>query len=304
MFPVQRAVTLELEKLHTSVILRYDIGRIAWYLYKTRNYAGQPLALKRFTLDARALARIEGKLRDGGILKDLPGISEKSAYGLVGSNLSDRNAIICSIDPFCYLSHLSAMEFHGLTDRMPEQIYVSTPPGREWTAFAEERMVRDLADDIEAYRLAGLPPLWRTSVAKIGQRHVHRYASIHRGAFRTVKGSPIRVATIGRTFLDMLREPGLCGGIAHVIHVFRDHAASHQRLIFDELDQHGADIDKVRAGYILDEVCRIRDSRIDAWVAFAARGGSRKLDASADYDPKFSERWMLSINVALPEGWT
>lgn len=299
--PVARALASELGSLGAPIVLRYDIARIAWRLYRAGDYEGKMLGIKRDVLDTRAFSRIENGLLDSGVLKPLPGVPERSAFELIGGNTTDRNVIVCSIDPFCYLSHLSAMEFHGLTDRMPEQVYVSTPAGKEWTVFAEERMTRDLGDDRAAFGESGLPQLRRTAITKIGQRPVHRYASIHRGAFRIIKGSPVRVATIGRTFLDMLREPGLCGGIAHVLQVFKEHAAASRRLIFDELDQHGGSIDKVRAGFILEEFCRIRDPRIDAWVAFAARGGSRKLDPSADYEPRFSERWMLSINSAIPE---
>ena len=298
LFPVPGALAIELGKLGMPVVLRYDIARITWHLYKMRTYEGRPLAIKLEMLDSRAFARVEKALHNNGILKLLPGISEQAAYGLIGGNLSDHHAVICSIDPFCYLSHLSAMEFHGLTDRLPEQIYVSTPASSEWTAFAAERMAKDLGEDWAAYHASGLPLLGRTSVSKLGKRPVHRYASIHLGAFRLIKDSPIRVATLGRTFLDMLREPGLCGGLAHVLQVFKAHAAASKRLIFDELDQHGTKIDKVRAGFILEDICQLRDPRIDAWVAFAARGGSRKLDASADYEPTFSERWMLSINTA------
>ncbi len=296
-FPISRALAIELGKLGTPVVLRYDIARITWNLYKMRTYEGQPLAIKLDALDKRAFSRIEKTLQNNGILKTLPGVSEQAAHGLIGGNLNDHNAVICSIDPFCYLSHLSAMEFHGLTDRLPEQIYVSTPAGTEWKTFAGERMEKDLGDDWDIYSDSGLPQLERTTVTKLGKRPLHRYASIHHGAFRILKDSPVRVATLGRTFLDMLREPGLCGGLAHVLQVFKEHAAINKRLIFDELDQHGLKIDKVRAGFILEEICNLRDPRIEAWVDFAARGGSRKLDATADYEPKFSERWMLSINT-------
>jgi predicted transcriptional regulator of viral defense system len=288
---------LELGKLASPVVLRYDIGRIGWSQYKAHSYEGLPLPGQRETLDTRAFLRIERELIENGVLSPIPGLPERSAYTLIGAGAPDRNAIICSIDPFCYLSHLSAMEFHGLTDRMPEQIYVSSPPGKSWMGFAEERMRRDLGEDLDAYRVARLPRLQRSAVAKIAQRPVHRYSSAHQGAYRAIKGSSIRVATIGRTFLDMLRESDLCGGISHVIGVFREHAASNRRLIFDEFDQHGGPIDKVRCGYILEELCSIRDPRIDSWVAFAARGGSRRLDPSSDYEPRFSERWMISINV-------
>ena len=121
-FPVTGALVVELGKMGSPVVLRYDIARIAWHLYKSRVYEGKPLAIKLDELDTRAFFRIEMKMKSNGILRSLPGVSEQAAYGLIGGNLNDHNAVICSIDPFCYLSHLSAMEFHGLTDRLPEQI--------------------------------------------------------------------------------------------------------------------------------------------------------------------------------------
>ena len=95
----------------------------------------------------------------------------------------------------------------------------------------------------------------------------------------------------------MLREPTLCGGMQHVIDVYNQYAKQYFRLIVDELDSHGNGIEKVRAGYILEEHCKIHDPRIDTWHKFAQRGGSRKLDPTGEYSETFSERWSLSLNL-------
>jgi predicted transcriptional regulator of viral defense system len=160
-------------------------------------------------------------------------------------------------------------------------------------------MNKDLGPEFEAYMSAGLPMLQRTTITKLAGRPVHLVTSLHLGAFKHIKDQHIRVSTPGRTFLDMLHEPTLCGGISHVLSVFKEHASVNKRLILDEIDQHGKGIDKVRAGFIFEEICKITDPRIDAWTAHAQRGGSRKLDAGADYSPTFSERWALSINVPI-----
>lgn len=302
--PVVQALAAELEKLRAPVLLRYDLARLSWALYRAGTHSGQPLNIRRDRLDMRAFRRLENAVLNSGLLKQAPGFPELSVYATFGANLNDHQAVLCAVDPFCYLSHLSAMEFHGLTDRMPEQLYATSPAGKQWTASAADRMQKDLGGDFDAYRESALPLLQRLSFDRLGQRRVHRYSSLHGGAYRTIKDSPVRVASLGRTFLDMLREPDLCGGIMHVLQVFREHAPKHRRLIFDELDQHGGPIDKVRTGYILETLCGLQDARIDGWVQFAVRGGSRKLDPAAEYAPRFSERWCLSINVAIGEEGT
>ena len=76
----------------------------------------------------------------------------------------------------------------------------------------------------------------------------------------------MRVSTIGRTFLDMLRISELCGGISYVLDIFENHSENYLKLIINEIDQHGAPIDKVRAGYILDERLHIKFDELNEWV--------------------------------------
>lgn len=297
---IARALALKLERLNSPVLNRYDIARVAWHLYKSKQFEEYEVDVRRDHLDRPSFLRVESDLLDSGALSPLPGMPEASVYTLLGGNVGDRNVIACAIDPFCYVSHLSAMDFHGITDRMPEHLYLSTPAGTNWTHFAEQRMQRDLGEDYMAFLQARLPTLRRVKVDRIDQRPIHRHASLHLGAYRSIKDPPMRVASLGRTFLDMLREPNLCGGISHVLDVFIEHAPRHLRLVLDEIDQHGKPIDKMRAGYVLEELCGVRDPRIDSWSALATRGGSRKLDPASAYAPEFSERWCLSINTTLP----
>lgn len=248
-------------------------------------------------LDGASFHRILQQMLRNGVLRPIAGLSGAPVYLLIGAHVTDARVLACAADPFCYVSHLSAMEFHGLTDRMPEQLYIASPAPGAWKQFAEEQMQKDLGDGYAGYLAAGLPPLLRSRPEKLLGKPVHTSTSIHLGAYRHFKDQRIRVATRGRTFLDMLRAPQLCGGISHVLQAYKDHAPPSLRLILDEIDQHGQPIDKVRAGWVLETLCRLHDPRIDAWTAFAQRGGSRKLDASADYSSEFSERWALSLNV-------
>lgn len=273
------------------VVTRYRLG---WAIFLSAH------ELQIIDLDAKGFSACELHLLQLGIVRPIPGLRSNMAYTLLGTALSDPRTLACGLDPFCYISHLSAMEFHGLTDRMPEILYVSTHAPKEWKTFAHERMAHDLGNEITRYLSSALPEIQNVNFAKALGKPVHRTASLHLGAYRTYPEQHLRIATLGRTFLDMLKSPNLCGGITHVIDCFRTHAKSYLRLILDEIDQHGAAIDKVRAGYILETLCDITDTRIEHWKTFAKRGGSRKLDSSVGYSEQFSEAWCLSINVPIP----
>lgn len=279
----------------------YELALAAWDLCKHTELHGVPLRPHKSQLDRGSFRRFQQLMSLNGVLRPIPGISGASVYLLIGASVRDAKVLACAADPFCYISHLSAMEFHGLTDRMPEQLYVSAPALGPWKQFATEQMHKDLGEDYPDYIAAGLPPLQRSKPEKLLGRPVHQFTSLHPGAYRSIKDQHIRVASLGRTYLDMLRDPQLCGGISHVLQVYKEHGQQSLRLILDELDQHGKPIDKVRAGWVLESVCNLRDSRIDAWTVFAQRGGSRKLDASVEYSPEFSERWALSINVPISQ---
>lgn len=294
-----KALALLLGQQGVPVINRYELGVKAWQLYKKKSFDGIPLRNQKDRLDRIAFNRIEARLLENGVLHPVPGLSGSYAYILLGANLSDARILACAIDPFCYVSHLSAMEFHGLTDRMPEKLYISSPAVSVWWRFAEDLMQKSLDGDYFEYISEALPSLQRVSFDRLAGRSVHHFKSLHLGAFRSFKEQHFRVATLGRTFLDMVREPTLCGGISHVISVFKEHGRINKRLIMDELDQHGGPIDKVRVGWIMEDICKVSDPRIDAWTQYAQRGGSRKLDASSYYSPEFSERWALSINVPV-----
>lgn len=208
--------------------------------------------------------------------------------------------IACGLDRFCYLSHLSAMAFHGLTERSPKIVFVTTLSSALWKQAALNVMRNDLGEKgLQSFIDADLPLLTRHVADRIAGKAVNVYSSKHAGSYIVKNSGALRVASIGRVFLDMLRKPDLCGGMGHVAEVFEAHASFYLPLILDELERHGSPIEKVRAGYLLEERCGIEHERIHAWTVFAQRGGSRKLDPDNEYWPQFSEKWCLSINIGL-----
>ncbi len=292
-----KAMTLSLGGLTGPVFTRYQLGLVLHGLYAKKSYQGEAIeGIEQEVGEFQEFKRSLKELETRGILRPFPGLS-LSAYSLLTRKEITPEEVACTVDPFCYVSHLSAMAHHGLTNRIPTKLFVSSPKATDWRKHAEAQMQKDLGNGFDAYRENGMPLLTRIKMEKLRKTQIHRFDATHLGAYKNVRDKPLRVSTMGRTFLDMLRNPELCGGIHHVLEVYEESAKTYQRLIVDEIDRHGAPIDKVRAGYILSEKLLIQDEVVESWVKFAQRGGSRKLDAAGEYIAEWSDKWCLSLNV-------
>lgn len=293
------ALTREIAQLPQPVITSYQVALILFRLYRERTYKGEPLKrLMRETPQKNNFNKQIKELIRLAILQESEAAKHSEVFAIIGKDQTSAEEIACCIDPFCYVSHMSAMEWHGLTNRVPKMLFISSPTPADWQRHARERMLKDLGEDgLTAFRLGHLPTLRRLTVEAIARKTVHRHLSLHLGAFMSVRDKALRVSTTGRTFLDMIREPDLCGGIYHVLDVWRDHAERYLPLIVSEVDQHGSKIDKVRVGYILEERLGLHHPSLEKWVEFAQRGGSRKLYANASYSERFSEKWCISLNI-------
>ena len=294
------ALTLSLNKGQSlAAVSQYDIGILLFRLYADKAYDGTKINGLTKEIPCRStLKRNCNTLYSSGVLEHEPNLPGNT-FLLSSAKYKDPPDILCSLDPFCYISHLSALQYHGLTEIMTKTLFITTLPAKEWAEKARLRMKRDLRENFQAYIDAGLPKLQRHTIKALGKTRINKVMSKTAGSYINITGREMRVSSIARTLLDALRRPDLCGGINHVIDVFESHAKSYLSLFIDEIDNHGEPIEKVRAGYILEERCGIMDNpRINAWTAFAQRGGSRRLDPNESYWPEFSEKWMISLNVS------
>lgn len=281
------AVADQLATWERPVVTDYELGVLLCTAQPAANMASEP-GLYKAVVQQLSSHRLIAPSKD---------FKPGAVFQLFGRPKPSAMEVACAVDPFACVTHLSAMEFHGLTDRFSKILYLTTPSDKEWREQALERMTKDLGVHLAFHRAARLPALRHLAFERVEGVRVELMRRSSRGAFKTIKSPSIRVATLGRTFLDMVREPDNCGGMQHVVDVFRENGSKYLALILDELDQHGKSIEKVRAGYLLEQVCRIRHPRIDTWKSFAQRGGSRLLDPQGEYAPVFSETWKLSINV-------
>lgn len=294
----QDALDLKVRTEHRGpVVTNYQLAVYLIELLEKAEYVNRPLIMPRRPLDRPMVSDARRALVKRGLLVQ-DRLLPNTMLRFPDRKNVEPTEILCSVDPFGHIAYLSSMAFHGLTNRQPKVIYYLTPEPSVWKQLAEDRMKRDLGLLFETFERLKLPELRHSKFEKIDGMVLEEIrAKEMGGGWRNARDGAIRVTTLGRTFLDMLRRPDLCGGIRHVLEVYEEHAKMHLSTIVAELNQNGTKIDKVRAGYILDERCQISDQRIEAWTAHAVRGGSRKLDFQQPYAPTFSEKWCLSINV-------
>jgi hypothetical protein len=273
----------------------YDIYLLARPIITARHYKGLQLTRRPSDWDAAKLRIQLRQLHQRNTIAPDPDFGNHVwvVVGVAGAGSAEEAC--CLVDPFCCVSHLSAMQRYNLTDRSPAQLQITRPRPAQWRSLRQVRTSQDLSSTDVPEDLPSLHRISFRTIVRGRQVQVHETANVPIG--KKIRGEITRITSIGRTFVDMLDEPDLCGGIRHVLDVWDEHARDHLDEIIEAVNQMPSKLLRVRAGYILEERLSISNHRILAWLEFAQRGGSSKLDAKSPYCEPFSERWMLSINV-------
>lgn len=284
-----------LRKRDLPIITNHDFFVLGHELFTRKAWCGEPLKrMPRGWDPARAKSAIKRMEERKALIPDSDfrsGVWRVTQATRAGS----AEEVACIADPFAYVSHLSAMQRYGLTERSPKALHLTTPRRDLWNALWDERVRDDLPDiDDDKDRPVPHRPGFRDTIRR---RPVVVHSSSHPWSPVSVGGEETRITSIGQTFADMITEPGSCGGMRHVLDVWGREAGQWLPEIVEAVDQLSSKIAMVRAGYILSELLGFDDPAIARWEAFAQRGGSRKLDPEGGYLPEFSERWMISLNV-------
>jgi hypothetical protein len=233
------------------------------------------------------LSKATQRLRDTRVLREDPDFGP-GFYQVFDVLEQPAEAVCCEADSFCYVSHLSAMQLHGLTERSPTHLVLTRPDETLWRQMRDKTM--------NSSPSGGRPRSRYSFPEQVRGRPILVHDTRHPGVWGAA-GPRVRVATIGQTFLDMVVRPGWCGGTTHVLEVWEREAYRHLEELVTTINAYPVKLPKVRAGFILDEILGISDERVLAWHAFAQRGGSQKLDPEKPYAPTYSEKWMLSLNA-------
>jgi predicted transcriptional regulator of viral defense system len=271
-----------LRRANRPLIEDHDLWEIMVSIYKGRTVG----YLRGDSPTLPTLARIKELLKSERI------ISRDHDYARVWRLTEVPNVqadeAVCILDEGTCISHLSAMQKFNLTDRRPRTLFLTVATKDEWREIIKGRV--KLGEGEHQRTRRHHPPVVRSRELDI----LHTKSFPHT---TQMKSSFVRTTEIGETFLNMLENPERCGGMSHVLDVYSKHASDYLGPIVRSIDKTDIKLTKVRAGYILTEMLGIRNDAAEGWVRFAQRGGSQRLDPKAPYAPKFSERWMISINV-------
>lgn len=277
------AARLVLVQEQRPVLSSHDLNNFLLQLYRGA-YAGRvELRTRKKDPSENDLYRSIQRLKDARVIRDDPDFGP-GVYQVFDVLEQSAEAVCCAVDPLCYVSHLAAMQIHGLTDRSPTELTFTRPDDSLWRAEMRSR-----GEHLRPRPRRNFPDRVRGRAVLV---HDARHPGIYENA-----GPIIRVATVGQVFLDMVTRPAWCGGMAHVVEVWEREALAHLDEIIASVEQSSIKLPKVRAGYLLNEMLGVADQRVLAWRVFAQRGSSQKLDPEQPYAPTFSEAWMLSLNV-------
>jgi predicted transcriptional regulator of viral defense system len=289
------AVLTHLLEDRQPVTTPYDLFQYLRKIFLTVDR--KALFLRDTEATTAGLKRVLNNLTDTQALASDPDY-RRGVHRVLPAGEATAEDVCALVNPFGYVSHLSAMQHWGLTDRRPEALHLTMPPPNAARPFIEAKMAADYGAPF-----VDLPPNQAIKLTFIQHpptvrgRPLSIYETRHLGQWLPVRDSPMRLATIGQTFVDTLERSDYCGGMVHVIDVWREHANTYVEEIISAIDGQPSPIVKVRAGYLLDEMLGQSDPRIENWTRFAQRGGSRLLDHTKSFSPNHSAKWMLSINV-------
>ena len=279
-----------LEKNNKPVLTEFDFFQIVRKMY--RDHGGRKLYLRRDVPTKDDYTRIISDFKKTAIVATDRDYGGRVIRVLAISDLPAEDSV-CLVDPTCYVSHLSAMQRWGLTDRRSNALMLTRPDRRTAAQRIRNYMKEVLGKDETTpfpLKIIGHPD-------RVRRRAIRVHESKAPGKWLRNRGSEFRLSTIGQTFLDMLRRPDLCGGMSYILDVWEEHAENYLDDIVSAVDSCENGIVKSRAGYILEERLGLRHGTIESWKKFCQRGSSRKLDPTEAYAPTFSETWMISLNV-------
>ena len=160
-----KALSLSIGDLNQPVITKYELAVIFFDLCHTGKYQSQKIKPPKTGPNRKAFRERLTALLEAGTLNPFQDFDK--VFRIIGKNIYSEEEVACTMDPFSFISHLSAMQYHGLTDRMPKILVLSSPAQKNWRRFATRKMEKDLGENLALYKQNRLPELSRIRFDKI-----------------------------------------------------------------------------------------------------------------------------------------
>ena len=215
-------------------------------------------------------------------------------------NIDSREQIICSIFPYGYISHISAMRWYGITDRLPKEVYYTALSKEQWKKRSLIEITTRMGNNIKANEFI---PTYPRNEIYFGRRLIVTSKEINSLPLENSLG--VRVQNVGELFNSMFSKTDYCGGQQHVIDVFKEHGDSVKNTVIKYVDRFGSKIDKARIGFMYSRVLDVESEIIEKWKIESqkTRGSSKKLFSNAPFCSAYCEEWNLSLNTHI-EGFS
>ena len=128
------------------VVTFYDFYVLGHQLFHSKAWKNEPLKRMPHYWDQlrakNAIRRLEARralVSDSDFTSGVWRVTQATRAG-------SAEEVACIADPFAYVSHLSAMQRYGLSDRSPQALHLTTPKRDRWNALRSERALRDLPE--------------------------------------------------------------------------------------------------------------------------------------------------------------
>ena len=236
----------KLKRKNLPIISRFELFHAVWEMYE---YAqNQKLYLRGSLPSEDDFRRIRRGLLAGGIISNDPDYGSSVLRVLTVSDMPADN-IVCLADTTCYISHISAMQRWGLTNRMPKALHITRPDRSKAKDLLSQKMEQICSDgEVNPFKLSYI-----NHPGKVRGRSLTVSSSKIFGRYLRTRDDNVRLSTIGQTFIDTIDKPNLCGGMAHVLDVWKEYAPQYLQKIIETVDLDERPIIKCRAGYIVEE---------------------------------------------------
>lgn len=219
--------------------------------------------------------------RAGWIVRLKKGLYSLSSTVPGVSPLHEFQIAMALIQPAA-ISHWSALNYHGLTEQTPRQVFVLT------TAQSPPR-ARRVKSTPNSQERSGNTAF---QFIKIKPEHFFGIEEVW------LHESKIKITDRERTFLDCLMFPEYCGGFYELLHAFEQHSA---QLNIEKIIQYALKLDDAtikRLGWILEQQ-KIPAATLKQLQQTPIKG-YRLLDPSGPRTGKYNVYWMIREN--LPGG--